>query len=59
MKKKSCEQQARDILERMGIPDAQRYPPSSLVEIANLIAENIYLKKQAETIVTADGSVDK
>lgn len=43
---KSCEQQARDILERMEIPDAQAFPASRVIEIANLVAEIAYLKQQ-------------
>jgi hypothetical protein len=35
---KSAEQQARDMLERMGVPDAQSYSAGDLVELANLIA---------------------
>ncbi len=35
----TAEQQARDILERMGIDDAQYLPASDLTEIANLIAD--------------------
>lgn len=45
---KSCEQQARDILERMEISNAQKFTASSVMEIANLIAEIAYLKKQLE-----------
>ncbi len=35
---KSAEQQARDMLERAGVPNAQDYSAGDLVEIANLIA---------------------
>jgi hypothetical protein len=35
----SAEQQARDILERMCIKDAQSFSSGKLVEIANIIAE--------------------
>jgi len=34
----SAEQQARDMLERMGIEDAQEFTAGDLVELANLIA---------------------
>jgi hypothetical protein len=34
----SAEQQARDMLERMGIEDAQRFTAGDVVELANLIA---------------------
>jgi len=47
MSDKSCEQQARDILERMGIEGAQEKTAGDLVEIANLISakeENVALR---------------
>jgi hypothetical protein len=34
----SAEQRARDLLDRMGVPDAQNYSAGELVELANLIA---------------------
>lgn len=34
------EQQARDMLERMGVPNAQSYTSGNLVELANLIADS-------------------
>jgi hypothetical protein len=34
----SAEQQARDLLDRMGVPDAQSFSAGDLVELANLIA---------------------
>jgi hypothetical protein len=37
---KSCEQEARDILERMGIDGAQEMTAGDLVELGNVIAEN-------------------
>lgn len=52
---KSCEQQARDILERMEIPDAQKFTASRVIEIANLIAEIAYLKRQIEDMSKALG----
>ena len=33
----TAEQNARDMLERMGVPDAQEYSAGELVELANLI----------------------
>lgn len=45
---KSCEQQARDILERMEIPDAQSFPASRVIELANLIAEVNRLKDEVK-----------
>lgn len=35
----TAEQKARDLLERMDVPDAQSYSSGDLVELANLIAE--------------------
>ena len=35
---KSAEQRARDMLERMGVENAQGFPAGDLVELANLIA---------------------
>jgi hypothetical protein len=35
----TAEQQARDMLERMGVSEAQIYTAGDLVELANLIAE--------------------
>ncbi len=35
---KTAEQQARDLLERMGVEDAQQFSSGDLVELANLIA---------------------
>jgi hypothetical protein len=46
------EQQARDLLERLGVENAQSYTSGDLVELANLFAalmrleqENLWLKK--------------
>lgn len=36
----SAEQRARDLLERCGVEDAQRYTAGDVVELANLIAEH-------------------
>ena len=36
--KESAEQQARDMLDRMGVPNAQSFSAGDLVELANLIA---------------------
>ncbi len=35
----TTEQNARDMLERMGVPDAQAYSAGEVVELANLIAD--------------------
>lgn len=37
---KSVEQEARDMLERMGVEDAQSRTAGDVVELANLINEN-------------------
>ena len=42
----TLEQEARDLLERMGIEGAQGMPAGSLVELANLIAENKRLQSR-------------
>lgn len=42
----SAEQQARDMLERAGVEDAQNMTSGDLVEIANLIAGNIKIAIQ-------------
>lgn len=36
----SCEQEARDILERIGVENVDRFCSGDLVELANLIAAN-------------------
>jgi hypothetical protein len=33
------EQEARELLDRIGVPDAERYSAGDLVELANLLAE--------------------
>jgi len=38
MAEKSAEQQARDLLESIGVPNAQSYSSGTVVELANLIA---------------------
>ena len=38
MDKVSAEQKARDMLERMGVEDAQSFSSGDVVELANLIA---------------------
>lgn len=39
MSGKSAEQQARDLLERCGVVDAQSFSAGDVVELANLIAK--------------------
>ena len=51
--KVSCEQQARDILERMEVPNAQDYRPSELVEIANLIDDKAGLSCEGKNAFEA------
>ena len=46
------EQEARNILERMGIENAQSFTAGDVVEIANLIAEIENLKVTLREIVT-------
>lgn len=50
---KSAEQEARDLLERMGIPGAQERSAGELVELANLIAERDHLAQVIDFIGTA------
>lgn len=47
---KSAEQEARDMLERMGVEDAQLFTAGDLVELANLIAG----RKSTERAVAAE-----
>jgi hypothetical protein len=44
----TAEQQARDLLERIGVSDAHSYATGDLVELANLIAEVKQLKADAD-----------
>lgn len=47
------EQAARNMLERMGVDDAQGYSAGSLVELANLIAEvNEHRRTNVEAVET-------
>jgi hypothetical protein len=41
----TVEQQARDMLERMGVEGAQSYSAGDLSELANLIASNIRMRR--------------
>jgi hypothetical protein len=41
----TAEQQARDMLERMGVEDAQSFTAGDLVELANLIAHAEQVEK--------------
>jgi len=49
----TAEQKARDMLERMGVPDAQSYTAGDLVELANLIA-NADRPRDLTMTMTAD-----
>lgn len=44
----TAEQKARDILERIGIKEAQSFSSGDLVELANLIAELERLRHEIE-----------
>jgi hypothetical protein len=46
----SAEQRARDLLERLGVPDAQAYTCGDIAELANLIAERDMLDLAIERI---------
>ncbi len=46
----TAEQKARDLLERLGVENAQSYSAGDLVELANLIAERDHLLKVLELI---------
>ena len=48
----SCEQKARDILERMGVKDAQSMSAGCVVELANLISEVDRLKHDKPEPIT-------
>lgn len=47
---KSAEQQARDMLERMGVEDAQSMSAGDLVELANLIATQVFTHRDVEQL---------
>ncbi len=47
----TAEQQARDLLDRLGVEDAQSYSSGELVELANLIAERDWLKIQLKKLL--------
>lgn len=52
----TAEQQARDMLERIGVEGAQSFSAGDLVELANLIAERNHLSAVVEYIgVSASG----
>lgn len=46
----TAEQKARDMLERMGVEDAQSFSAGDLVELANLIAERDALKASLQAM---------
>ena len=43
----TAEQKARDLLESIGVEDAQNFSAGELVELANLISERDHLAKQS------------
>lgn len=47
---KSAEQQARDMLERCGVEDAQCFTSGDLVELANLVADAEQYRRQLAAI---------
>ena len=51
MDNQTAEQQARDLLERMGIEDAQSFSSGDLVELANLIVQNSQWKFIVKQII--------
>jgi len=53
MTNNSAEQQARDLLQRMGVPNAQNYLSGDLAELANLIANR---RTPRSSCTTCDGS---
>jgi hypothetical protein len=55
---KSCEQEARDILERMGIDGAQEMTAGDLVELGNVIAENRRYVRKFGAMATDDHEPD-
>ena len=46
----SAEQQARDMLERIGVENAQSFTAGDLVELANLISESKRLTAHASAL---------
>ena len=50
----TAEQQARDLLERMGYDDAQSLTAGDVVELANIIAENSQLKMRLSRMNASD-----
>lgn len=42
----SVEQDARDLLERLGVEDAQSWTAGDLVELANILRELYHLRQQ-------------
>jgi hypothetical protein len=55
----SVEQEARDILDRMGVPGAQQLSTGTVVELANLVAEARHLRAQvAELLPYASAGAD-
>lgn len=62
---KSAEQQARDLLERYGVSDAQSWSAGDLVELANLIADatayrkNLCNSSSVSDIARIDAELDR
>lgn len=56
METKTAEQKARDMLERMGVKDAQSFSSGDLVELANLIVE---VERLEEKLDNCESVVDQ
>ncbi len=55
----TAEQQARDMLDRLGVPDAQTYSSGDLVELANLIAEvDMLRRKEGDMVIDNEPTAD-
>lgn len=50
----TAEQQARDMLERMGVDQAENFSAGDLVELANLIADRDHLMRVINFIGVSD-----
>lgn len=49
----TAEQQARDMLDRLEVEDAQSYSAGDLVELANLIADASWMRRQVAFAIAA------
>lgn len=53
----SIEQRARDLLERLGVEDAQEWTNGDVLELANLINEKIRLEQEVELLRTENAAL--